>query len=315
MTQLVNVPEHGEAITQNDIASPSMQLFLDELLLKINGSLLGPAILHVSYTVSSVPLASSWTGGLIYVTDAEGGPVLAFSDGSNWLRASDLSPINSPPTGGGGPAGPTGPAGADGTNGTNGTDGADGTNGTNGTDGADGAEGPAGPDGPTGPAGPAGGGGNPAQTLAFTGALSSTTQNTNAVLTNFAWNDSVSSPLITHTDGDSTIEFVSGGEYDLYFNIQVTDGTTSTTSIFAVYVNHSDSDDAEIFEYALATSGVVVSGANFNDATLAGGYFNIVVSGGDKIVVRSRRLDSASSGQSNPADQSLSYLRIMHKTY
>jgi hypothetical protein len=93
MTQLVNVPEHGEAITQNDIASPSMQLFLDELLLQINGSLLGPALNLTSYVVSGVPPATSWTGSMIYVSNESGGAVTAFSDGTNWRRTTDRAVI------------------------------------------------------------------------------------------------------------------------------------------------------------------------------------------------------------------------------
>lgn len=40
-----------------------------------------------SYTVATVPAAAGATGGLIYVSNgAQGNPILAFSDGSSWLR-------------------------------------------------------------------------------------------------------------------------------------------------------------------------------------------------------------------------------------
>lgn len=40
-----------------------------------------------SYTVAGVPTASAHTGALIYVSNgAAGDPVVAFSDGTNWLR-------------------------------------------------------------------------------------------------------------------------------------------------------------------------------------------------------------------------------------
>lgn len=41
-----------------------------------------------SYTVASAPTASDWTGKTIYVSNgAAGSPILAFSDGTNWLRS------------------------------------------------------------------------------------------------------------------------------------------------------------------------------------------------------------------------------------
>lgn len=49
-----------------------------------------------TFTVATVPTASSNTGGLIYVSNgAAGAPVLAFSDGTNWLRCDTLAAISS----------------------------------------------------------------------------------------------------------------------------------------------------------------------------------------------------------------------------
>lgn len=65
----------------------------------LNGDLFrsGNGVIHnKSFTVSTVPAASSYTGGQIYVTNgAAGSPVLAFSDGTNWLRCDDLTAISS----------------------------------------------------------------------------------------------------------------------------------------------------------------------------------------------------------------------------
>lgn len=47
-----------------------------------------PVILK-SYTVAGLPDASLWTDGVVIVSDEAGGPTLAISDGTNWLRASD----------------------------------------------------------------------------------------------------------------------------------------------------------------------------------------------------------------------------------
>jgi hypothetical protein len=47
-----------------------------------------------SYAKASAPGASACgAGAIIYVSDASGGPVLAFSDGSNWLRVTDRTVI------------------------------------------------------------------------------------------------------------------------------------------------------------------------------------------------------------------------------
>lgn len=94
MEQLVSAPEHGETIVVGGKASPSMQLFFDELVLQINGQLLGPALKLTSYTVAGVPKAESWTGSMIFVSDESGGAVPAFSDGLNWRRTTDRSVIS-----------------------------------------------------------------------------------------------------------------------------------------------------------------------------------------------------------------------------
>lgn len=47
-----------------------------------------------SYTVSTLPTASLWTGGMIYVSDETGGATLAFSDGSSWRRAQDRAVVS-----------------------------------------------------------------------------------------------------------------------------------------------------------------------------------------------------------------------------
>ncbi len=47
-----------------------------------------------SYTVATVPTASSHTGYVIYVSDETGGAVPAFSDGTNWRRVTDRTIIS-----------------------------------------------------------------------------------------------------------------------------------------------------------------------------------------------------------------------------
>jgi len=44
--------------------------------------------------VSNVPVATAHQGSTIYVTDETGGAILAFSDGTNWLRVTDRAVIS-----------------------------------------------------------------------------------------------------------------------------------------------------------------------------------------------------------------------------
>ena len=46
-------------------------------------------LLLKSYTVATLPTASEWTAGVIYVSDETGGATLAFSDGTNFRRVQD----------------------------------------------------------------------------------------------------------------------------------------------------------------------------------------------------------------------------------
>lgn len=54
-----------------------------------DGSLLASAVTLTSYTVATLPSASSNARKLIYVSDETGGAVPAFSDGTNWRRVTD----------------------------------------------------------------------------------------------------------------------------------------------------------------------------------------------------------------------------------
>lgn len=42
-----------------------------------------------SYSAASLPSATQWVGGLIFVPDETDGPTLAFSDGTDWRRLRD----------------------------------------------------------------------------------------------------------------------------------------------------------------------------------------------------------------------------------
>lgn len=47
-----------------------------------------------TYTVATVPSAAEHVRKLIYVSDETGGPTVAFSDGTNWLRVQDRAVVS-----------------------------------------------------------------------------------------------------------------------------------------------------------------------------------------------------------------------------
>lgn len=47
-----------------------------------------------SYTVTTLPDATRYTTGLIYVSNETGGAVPAFSDGTNWRRVTDRAIVS-----------------------------------------------------------------------------------------------------------------------------------------------------------------------------------------------------------------------------
>ena len=47
-----------------------------------------------TYTVSTLPTASAYPRGVIYVSNETGGATLAFSDGSVWRRVQDRAQVS-----------------------------------------------------------------------------------------------------------------------------------------------------------------------------------------------------------------------------
>lgn len=79
----------------------SLVTVLREIVTRANGCLPvdgtegmeGPLVLE-TYTVSTLPTASDYTQGLIYVSDETGGATVAFSDGTNWRRVQDRAIVS-----------------------------------------------------------------------------------------------------------------------------------------------------------------------------------------------------------------------------
>ena len=66
---LVSKPDYGAPlVTEERIASSDMQLYLDEITLKVNDKLLGNQVQLTGYLVADLPVATT-AGGIIFVTD------------------------------------------------------------------------------------------------------------------------------------------------------------------------------------------------------------------------------------------------------
>lgn len=96
MTHIVSKPDHGTEIAlvvgQKVVAESNLQLFFDDIMERLNTHLLGGRVALPSYTVATLPSAT--TIGLIFVTDETGGAVPAFSDGTNWRRVTDRAIVS-----------------------------------------------------------------------------------------------------------------------------------------------------------------------------------------------------------------------------
>ena len=73
----------------------SLDLLKKELARSINALYNGdqPSPLK-SYTVATLPSASTYANHMIYVSDESGGAVPAFSDGTNWRRVTDRAIVS-----------------------------------------------------------------------------------------------------------------------------------------------------------------------------------------------------------------------------
>jgi hypothetical protein len=70
--------------------SHSWESWFNQIYRMFNESIeLQKPIVLARYTVATVPDATVYTGGTIYVSNESGGAVMAFSDGTNWRRVTD----------------------------------------------------------------------------------------------------------------------------------------------------------------------------------------------------------------------------------
>lgn len=86
-----NVP-----VVHNDDVEHRRQiaLRLNATLTKDGTNAMTNPLVLVSYTVSGLPDAGLWEGGMVYVSDETGGAIPAFSDGTNWRRVSDRAIVS-----------------------------------------------------------------------------------------------------------------------------------------------------------------------------------------------------------------------------
>ncbi len=98
MSKIASRPHHSSGIVsvEGGQIQPSgeYQDFFDDVVQKTNDAVLGEAFNLPSYLKAAMPTASSYTGGLIYVSDEIGGATVAFSDGVDWRRVQDRAIVS-----------------------------------------------------------------------------------------------------------------------------------------------------------------------------------------------------------------------------
>jgi hypothetical protein len=167
---------------------------------------------------------------------------------------------------------------------------------------------------PTFQAAAGGSGATPAVELLFEGTLSSATIDLNVATATCTWDDATEHADITHTDGDSLITIDNAGEYYFYFNLEVSNSALNNRVLWVPELRHRNSSDVEQFTYVMASSSYIRDDAATYNSGGSGGFFNLVVAAGDDVLITCRRTDTPGAGNCY-LDNSLSYLRIVKKTY
>ena len=93
MVELVSKPNHGDVIIEEGKLTFLGQIYFDDIQSLLNQNLLGNQVQLPSYTVTTLPAATT-AAGLIFVTNETGGAVPAFSDGTNWRRMTDRAIVS-----------------------------------------------------------------------------------------------------------------------------------------------------------------------------------------------------------------------------
>lgn len=168
---------------------------------------------------------------------------------------------------------------------------------------------------------PAGGGGGgpvtvtPGESLVFDGTLSSAALNTNTDSTDLTWDDAAESADVTHTDGDAEIAFGVAGWHTVQFNAEVTDSQMNNRLTWALYLDHLTAGSVSIREYTMASSVHIRDDADTYDSGAAAGSFRVFVAAGEKLLIRTKRIDTQTPTANAFLDQVKSYLRIARETY
>jgi len=100
---IISQPDHGDKIVDKEgLFLSNFQIFIDDIATQFNlletafNSLeaqINPVLQLNLFTVATLPVASISRGALIYVTDAAGGELPAFSDGIIWRRVTDRTDV------------------------------------------------------------------------------------------------------------------------------------------------------------------------------------------------------------------------------
>ena len=81
-------------ITGRVLSVPGNNLTLNSGNTTSPNPMVAPVMVTTAYSVSTLPAAGATPDGIITVSDEVGGYTLAFSDGTNWRRATDLAIVS-----------------------------------------------------------------------------------------------------------------------------------------------------------------------------------------------------------------------------
>ena len=151
--------------------------------------------------------------------------------------------------------------------------------------------------------------------VVFYGTLSSSTINVNTTApgTALTWNDATEWAGIEHDDGDSTIQFLEGGEYHLWYSVGCIEAGAEAASsrlYWLVELHHDTSSDVTIFDYH---SGNFYNRGDGFPGSICAGFLKLIVNPGDKLTLNALRSysDTDALYQYADTDSDHSYLRIL----
>lgn len=132
---------------------------------------------------------------------------------------------------------------------------------------------------------------------------------------NINWNASVNdTDQVTFTDGTAEIILDNAGQIRVHASIGIIDSAINNRSTYRMEMAHLTDLDVEIYTY-LGSGAYVRDDAAQYDSGIMFGHFELNVSAGDKLIIRSIVSDTQTAAGTVNADTTLTKLKIERLTY